>query len=182
MDDHVNNEPGHHPRIELADGLPARHEPDPTWPGPPAVDAASGDYGLPVPEKPAHVCPACDYSLTGLTSRRCPECGTPFTLVEARRAGRRAHPTEVEDRRAQWWQHVAYAIGWTLIGGSVFAPTIAEWHIDRWLLFGTTGSSLLCLALAWMHKVYWQRTSAEAVLLAGLASAMISGFMIYLRW
>jgi fucose permease len=28
------------------------------------------------------VCPNCGYNLTGLTSTRCPECGTPFTLDE----------------------------------------------------------------------------------------------------
>ena len=38
----------------------------------------------PVPSWPAHLCPRCDYDLTGLTSRRCPECGAAFTLVAAR--------------------------------------------------------------------------------------------------
>lgn len=38
----------------------------------------------PIPEKPAHICPSCDYNLTGLTSRRCPECGEEFLLYEAR--------------------------------------------------------------------------------------------------
>lgn len=27
-------------------------------------------------------CPNCDYNLTGLTERRCPECGTAFELAE----------------------------------------------------------------------------------------------------
>jgi len=38
----------------------------------------------PVPAQPLHLCPTCDYNLTGLVSRRCPECGQPFTLREAR--------------------------------------------------------------------------------------------------
>lgn len=38
----------------------------------------------PVPQHPVHLCPNCDYNLTGLTSRRCPECGEPFSLSEAR--------------------------------------------------------------------------------------------------
>lgn len=44
----------------------------------------SGADDRPVPEKPPHACPNCDYNLTGLTSRRCPECGEEFTLHEAR--------------------------------------------------------------------------------------------------
>jgi len=41
----------------------------------------------PIPDSPPHVCPGCRYSLTGLTSRRCPECGESFTLSDARFAG-----------------------------------------------------------------------------------------------
>jgi len=40
----------------------------------------------PVPAAPLHVCPGCRYVLTGLTTRRCPECGAPFTLRDARSA------------------------------------------------------------------------------------------------
>ncbi len=41
----------------------------------------------PIPENPPHNCPYCDYNLTGLTSRRCPECGEPFQVHEARWRG-----------------------------------------------------------------------------------------------
>ena len=42
---------------------------------------------VPVPAHPLHLCPNCDYNLTGLRSRRCPECGEPFALPDARLRG-----------------------------------------------------------------------------------------------
>ena len=42
---------------------------------------------LPIPAKPLPLCPHCNYNLTGLTSRICPECGRPFTVQEARAHG-----------------------------------------------------------------------------------------------
>ena len=39
-----------------------------------------------VPSQPLHQCPTCDYILTGLTGRRCPECGQIFNLHDARLA------------------------------------------------------------------------------------------------
>lgn len=50
----------------------------------PAEGAPESLTHQPIPANPLHLCPACDYILTGLTSRRCPECGTPFTEWEAR--------------------------------------------------------------------------------------------------
>ena len=51
-----------------------------------ALPGQAVDVG-PVPQIPEHRCPNCDYILAGLTSRRCPECGEPFTLLEARLRG-----------------------------------------------------------------------------------------------
>lgn len=42
----------------------------------------------PVPRLPGHVCPTCDYDLSTLRSRVCPECGNLFTLADARRRAR----------------------------------------------------------------------------------------------
>ncbi len=168
------------PRIELiGDNSMAKEK---AWAASPPQDASSGDYGLPVPQNPPHVCPACEYNLTGLTSRRCPECGTPFTLIEARRAARRNEPIEIEDRRAQRWQQAGLIAGWALMAAAIAAPMIASRAIDRWGLFGRTVIVLMCLSGAWMYTAYRHRTLAEAVFLAGAASAMISGFFVYLRW
>ncbi len=40
-----------------------------------------------IPQKPVHLCPNCDYNLTGLTNNRCPECGEEFNRSEARIRG-----------------------------------------------------------------------------------------------
>lgn len=40
-------------------------------------------------------CPRCRYSLRGLTSRVCPECGTPFLVAELIRTWTRTHPPRV---------------------------------------------------------------------------------------
>jgi hypothetical protein len=52
----------------------------------------------PVPGKPLHLCPNCDYILTGLVERRCPECGEPFTLSDARWHAR--------ERSSSWLERV----------------------------------------------------------------------------
>jgi len=51
------------------------------------LQADHDDPRIPIPEAPLHQCPTCDYILTGLISRRCPECGEEFALSEARRRG-----------------------------------------------------------------------------------------------
>lgn len=73
---------------------------------------------LPVPAQPLHLCPNCDYNLTGLVSRRCPECGDSFTLSEARH---RAIETSEEIRsfvRATKWYGGRRALGIALIVAS----------------------------------------------------------------
>ena len=56
---------------------PAVHGKDGAWAGPAIPEP-------PIPESPLHLCPNCNYNLTGLTCHRCPECGQHFTLAEAR--------------------------------------------------------------------------------------------------
>lgn len=49
-------------------------------------------------------CMQCDYNLTGLTTRRCPECGTPFDVTELRRL-QNPEPQAVSTglEIAVWW-------------------------------------------------------------------------------
>jgi hypothetical protein len=44
--------------------------------------------GEPIPPSMDLSCPQCGYNLTGLTGRRCPECGTKFDVATAQRANR----------------------------------------------------------------------------------------------
>lgn len=69
--------PAEDPRLELEDG-PYSVEPEPE-PPPPEIDSNR----LSVPNSTNYRCANCDYILAGLTSRRCPECGEPFTINQA---------------------------------------------------------------------------------------------------
>lgn len=78
----------------------------------------------PVPEKPPHVCPSCDYNLTGLTSRRCPECGDHFTLEDARYAGGggRGGSVEQASRQRMLTLRRRYHTGLALIAIGLIGP------------------------------------------------------------
>ena len=59
------------------------------------------DDGSPIPEEWGICCPSCEYNLTGLTVRTCPECGRPFKPHEIWEAERRK-------ARVTTWQTPAY--------------------------------------------------------------------------
>lgn len=66
---------------------------------------------LPIPGKPLPLCPHCDYNVTGLTSRVCPECGKSFTVEGARARGFKLSKEgrSVEYRRgARSWRSAAF--------------------------------------------------------------------------
>lgn len=94
--------------------------------------AGREDAPVSVPARPLHLCPACDYILTGLTSRRCPECGEPFTLGDARHWGfakspgmRRLYRAMSIDRAWGW-------VGVVLMALSFLVPNcIGLWSSGR---------------------------------------------------
>ena len=141
-----------------------------------------GDYGRPVPENPPHLCPQCDYNLTGLVSRRCPECGTPFTLSEARRHARLCVP---EGRWERWelrFQTVQFHIGLVLIIGSAIVVIItAKASVGAAAavrLSVAAGLAGMVLVGALVLRVYYQRSWADAILLAGLCFATIAAIFL----
>lgn len=81
---------------------------------------------VPVPADPPHHCPACDYNLTGLYSRRCPECGRPFRLFEARLERWPPTPEMVQDRREARHDRWRMILGATLTLVGYLAPVV--WH------------------------------------------------------
>lgn len=78
------------------------------------------DDGSPVPAEWGLRCPKCDYDLTGLTKRRCPECGHIFD----------PHAIWIANKHKQaglGHQTPAYVIyGALFIGLVVFSPLIVD--------------------------------------------------------
>lgn len=106
--------------------------PAPTANGKPIAD---GDLShTPVPSMPLHVCPTCEYNLTGLTRRICPECGEAFTLSDARGAGFAVGEPAQKLHRLLFVQRVKTATGITLL--------LLSFVVANWFVGGTSGLSL----------------------------------------
>lgn len=76
------------------------------------------DPEVPVPAHPLHLCPNCDYNLTGLRSRRCPECGESFSLGDARGRGFETSDEMKSLLISDRWAEVNKYLGITLIVAS----------------------------------------------------------------
>jgi predicted RNA-binding Zn-ribbon protein involved in translation (DUF1610 family) len=148
-----------------------------------SLDAAREE--LPVPAQPLHLCPNCDYNLTGLVSWRCPECGDSFTLSEARH---RAIETSEEIRkfvRATKWDGGRKALGIALIVAS-FA--IINWVRTspiagaRWFTSGPlsfAGAMMLwfissLLTIGGILRFYFEVNWASVFLAIGLLCACVT--------
>lgn len=99
------------------------------------VDASGELVGEPVPAAPEHRCSKCDYLLTGLTSRRCPECGECFTLSGARAYGLLTAPEAQRDAvamRMVWLRTIVGVVAlcvmltspWALLSSSFSALVV----------------------------------------------------------
>jgi len=145
-----------------------------------SVQAENG----PVPPNPLHLCPNCDYELTGLMSRRCPECGEEFTLVEARiRAFEKSEGVRrwmVSDRVLTFklWTGIA------LIVLSVWLQNFARGSVAGWL--GLNMSFRGCLMLVFMiplgfgailFRVARDKPWSALVWWSGLVAMGLSGWM-----
>lgn len=106
---------------------PSAYETTPRW----VEQARSGPLGdgsdgpVAVPEKPLHLCPTCDYILTGLTSRRCPECGEAFTLSEARRRAFELSDGMKAFHRSIRYERILFALGVALIVVGFILPWVS---------------------------------------------------------
>ncbi len=135
----------------------------------------------PVPGWPAHLCPVCDYLLTGLTSRRCPECGTPFTIAEARRRAIEKSPSmRWLFRKAKIDRGLA-AVGFLLLFAAVALPNlVAGGFPTSWSLVMTLPGKWLFLSIlpqlvaTWIIKMYWDANWYRLLLLAGGATMLVS--------
>lgn len=138
----------------------------------------------PVPSRPLHLCPGCDYILSGLTSRRCPECGGPFTLSEARC---RARDTSPAMQRlllwsiAEWWAGLA---GVVLLVVAFVMPNVLQrgargvsfnLSFGGWaMLYGIVPLVILGWALHLALDARWPRVLFILGILAMFASVFIT--------
>lgn len=133
-----------------------------------------GDASHPVPAHPLHLCVECEYILTGLTARRCPECGTPFTLLEARRQGRSLLPEFRRDRRAIRLANAGLYVGSALQALAVIVPMVMHWRAGSLLNLWLVIIAVLVGVGVCMYKLTWDRTWPEAMLLGGVVAALVS--------
>ncbi|MCG8404619.1 MAG: hypothetical protein MI923_05415 [Phycisphaerales bacterium] len=137
-----------------------------------------GDYGQPIPEHPLHMCPECDYRLTGLTSRRCPECGTPFTLITSRRHAGKFLPRGKQDYQVVRNQKIAYYAGLCLLIVGTIAPMFSFQRAVMLSIFWMISLGMTVLLFVSMWKVYYQKTWSDAMLIGGIAAATIGTILL----
>lgn len=157
------------------DGEYGLSDPDPTL----IRSAQSSDPALiPVPAVPLRTCSTCGYPLTGLLSRKCPECGTPFSIA----AGRNVTiiPTsEVEDRRAVALDYVKSVLGLIVLGAGILAPWIGPGltlTVARGVLVSMV--NLFFLKHLADYKIASSQAWSEFLFRAGLMTAALSGVVL----
>ncbi len=172
------------PRIELQPVVSEtikRHIPE-------SDRAALAEAGLseasPIPDRPAHVCPTCDYNLTGLTSRRCPECGAEFTLLEARMRGVEVSDSVRRMMRLVRIDQIKTYVGVACIVVSFWYQNVTPGSVSGWLGLQISPVGVLMLALMpmmfiiiWGYKHVWDRSWSDAIFLAGAASVALAVFL-----
>ncbi len=141
-----------------------------------------------VPAKPLHLCPNCDYNLTGLIEQRCPECGEPFDLADARF---RAFELSEDGARVRRWEKLDWArrasgVGLIVLGiclptinDAVFTPTpgLITPAAKRWLMMFLIAPGILTLLMVCGYLDYgWARvllTVGVLTVVAGLLLALL---------
>ncbi len=137
--------------------------------------AKATDTGAPVPAQPLHLCPECEYDLRGLLSRRCPECGTPFTLTGARRVGLQYLPETESDLTVARKEQIRQRIGLALFALAWIVPFIVD--PTNWQLFFTTIRIVIILMFAAMYKVWSQQAWHKIIFVASIIAATIEGLL-----
>lgn len=141
----------------------------------------------PVPPRPVHHCPNCDYNLTGLTSRRCPECGQPFNLLDARAWGFELSEDGEAVRRWERLDWVKRGLGVAMIILGFWCPTIADavfasgsnvlsTTAKTWLMMFMVAPGDVAFAMVALYlELGWTRT----LLTLGVAT-MVAGLLVAL--
>jgi len=133
---------------------------------------------IPVPAVPLHTCSNCGYNLTGLLSRKCPECGTAFSIASGRNVT--IVPTrEIDDVRAIAWDHLKFWGGLLLLAAGLVAP----WVGPSFRLMGVRGTLVSIINLFFLkqlvdYKIASSQAWPEFLFRAGLTTAALSGIVI----
>lgn len=157
----------------------SRHvESTPTGPGARIDDT-------PVPARPLHLCPCCDYNLTGLRSRRCPECGEPFALPDARRRGFETSDEMKTLIRSTRWADGRKGVGITLVVASFIAVNWVRFNPIGGLSFYAKGFFsfrgimflsliLSCITLGAIIRAYLDLTWSTVLFVIGIFVATLA--------
>ncbi|MCZ6697597.1 MAG: hypothetical protein O7D94_01545 [Planctomycetota bacterium] len=140
-------------------------------------DVSRGDHG-PVPASPLHLCPSCEYELRGLLSRRCPECGTAFTLADARQKGTEKSAEARQDRRVILTARLQFALGVILLS-SGFIGAFRFGTSDplmRWVLSVLV---FTILGLVLLYKMFYPMTWSMALFVAGALTFVLSAVIVW---
>ncbi len=139
---------------------------------------SSDPAAIPVPAVPVRTCTACGYNLTGLLSRRCPECGTGFSIA----AGRNVTivPTsEIDDVRAVAWDRVKFCVGLIALTAGIVGP----WVGPGFTLLVVRGVLVSVVNLFFLkHMMDYVIASGQGwsafLFRAGLMTAALSGMVM----
>lgn len=132
----------------------------------------------PIPSVPLHICPICDHALAGLTSRRCPGCGKPFTLADARKRGGDKTEEGRQDYRAIRARRIKFVCGAALLLGSYFGALnigVKDIHVRTWVVSTILGTMLVTVL---MYKVFFQRPWSHAFLVAGVLAVFLGSLIL----
>jgi hypothetical protein len=134
----------------------------------------------PIPQRPLHACPHCDYNLTGLTSRRCPECGEPFTIAEARARGFELSAGGQEYRKSLRADRAVLLLGLALMAFGLGFPCISQnrftqaWQFTPSLKTWAMWMVLIPLiGLLLLLNLYYEQSWSRILLEIGIVVALI---------
>jgi len=141
----------------------------------------------PVPSRPLHLCPYCDYNLTGLTTYRCPECGQPFTLSEGRQRALDMSPEMRTLHWSAWMDRYSGLFGFLLLVAAAVVPNTIAGGCANWPVLTITGAGLLSwgflLALilcACLVKSFLDTTWSRLLFGSGLLAAVVAALFCFL--
>lgn len=139
-----------------------------------------------IPPRPLHLCPSCDYNLTGLTARRCPECGDPFTLQDARMRGFETSEPMKEFARRLTWGKTVLIISWTLIITAIYCSnsiriTLSPFSVSvlTWTSLTSAGFLMIILTIsmlmiAMLIRAYFEIPSSYVLLAVGVTLSIMA--------